>query len=352
MKNGLSLIIVSIFVFTNFAFAQNNTSKDTISIIGVGDIMMGTNFPSKSYLPPNDGKDIFGSVKSVLQDADITFGNLEGVILTGKGTVKRCSNPKVCYAFKSPDHYVNYLKDAGFDVMSMANNHSADFGQIGKKNTVKKLEEADIKYAGLLENPYSIFTKDSIVYGFCAFAPNNSTVKINNYKKARSIIKHLDSVADIVIVSFHGGGEGTDFRNLTNKTEHYLGENRGNPIEFAKMTIDAGADIVFGHGPHVTRTIDVYKNRFIAYSMGNFLTYGRFNLRGVKGIAPIIKVRTDTNGEFIEAEIISTKQIGGGIPKLDSENKALKEIINLQKMDFPNSELEFSEDGKVTQKNN
>ena len=159
-----------ILTATNQNYTSNN---DSISIIGVGDMMLGTNYPSKSYLPINDGKDILSPVKYILENADITFGNLEGVILSEGGTVKSCSNPSVCYAFRMPNHYVNYFKDAGFDILSVANNHVGDFGEEGRENTVKLLKEVDIKFAGLLKYPFTIFEKNGVKYGFCAFAPNN-----------------------------------------------------------------------------------------------------------------------------------------------------------------------------------
>jgi len=325
-------------------------SPKTVSIIGVGDMMIGTHFPSTKHLPPNDGKDIFTPVKDILQDADLTFGNLEGVILSGKGTVKKCSNPALCYAFKSPDHYVNYYKEAGFDVVSLANNHSGDFGSIGRNNTTEKLKEVGLEFAGTEPYPYSIFTKDSITYGFYAVSPNRGTIKINNYAFHKATIAHLDSLVDIVIVSFHGGAEGSKYTHITKKTETYLGENRGNPYEFSRVAIDAGADIVFGHGPHVTRAVDIYKDRFIAYSLGNFATYGRFSLTGVKGLAPIIKVNVTKEGVFVDAQITATKQTGEGGPKLDPENKVIKVIKTLTKSDIPNCELNITDDGKITKK--
>jgi poly-gamma-glutamate capsule biosynthesis protein CapA/YwtB (metallophosphatase superfamily) len=118
--------------------------------------MLGTNFPSESYLSPDDGKNILTPVKHIIENADISFGNLEGAILSGSGTVKTCANPEVCYAFKMPNHYVNYFKDAGFDLLSIANNHISDFGDKGKENTVKMLDGVDRKYAGFLNYPYFI----------------------------------------------------------------------------------------------------------------------------------------------------------------------------------------------------
>lgn len=322
-----------------------------VKIIGVGDIMLGTNYPNSSYLPPNDGKDILLPVKEIISKGDVSFGNLEGVLLTGEGERKKCSNPAICYAFKMPDHYIDYLVDAGFNLLSIANNHIRDFGRTGTANTIRILENSPINFAGLEECPYTTFEKDGVRYGFAAFAPNTGTVKINDYTNAKAIISHLDSVSDIVIVSFHGGAEGSTMRHITRKREMFLGENRGNPYEFARMAIDAGADIVLGHGPHVTRAIDIYKDRFIAYSLGNFATYGRFNLSGPNGIAPIVELNLSKTGEFISGKIYSTKQIGEGGPILDEQNRALKEIQQLTRKDIPECTLEIEADGSIKHSN-
>jgi hypothetical protein len=130
----------------------------------------------------------------------------------------------------------------------------------------------------------------------------------------------------------------------------FLGEDRGNPYEFARVSIDAGADIIFGHGPHVTRAIDIYKDRFIAYSLGNFATYARFNLSGPNGISPIVEIDVDTNGKFIKGKIHSIRQIGNGGPIIDKNGGALKEIINLNKIDIPECKLKIENDKSISKK--
>lgn len=327
-----------------------STNLDTISIIGVGDMMLGTNYPSLSYLPPNEGRDLLTPVKSILESAKITFGNLEGTILSGSGTVKTCNDPSVCYAFKSPDQYVNHYFDVGFDLLSLANNHSGDFGSTGKLNTVKLLKEKGIFYAGLSDCPYTTFEKEGVKYGFCAFAPNSGTVSINDEKNAVRIVQHLDSISDVVIVSFHGGAEGVANVHITRRAELYLGENRGNPYQFARAVIDAGADVVFGHGPHVTRAIDLYKGRFIAYSLGNFATYGRFNLKAQAGIAPIVKINVGLDGSFLNGHIYSIQQLGEGGPLLDPAQGALNEIIKLTAADIPEAPIKIDKSGNITLK--
>lgn len=331
----------------NVSEDNDESQPKTVKIIGVGDIMLGTNYPNNSYLPPDDGRDLLQPFKELIRKEAVSFGNLEGVLLSEEGRVKKCSNPEVCYAFKMPDHYANYLVEAGFNLLSLANNHSMDFGSLGAANTMRILKKVGIQYAGLEGCPYTTFEKDGIRYGFAAFAPNTGTINMNDYVQARKIISHLDSISNIVIVSFHGGAEGSKMQHITRKTEIFLGENRGNPFEFARMAIDAGADVILGHGPHVTRAIDIYKDKFIAYSLGNFATYGRFNLSGPNGVAPVLELNLLDNGIFISGKIHSAKQLGNGGPVIDNENRALKEIQELTAADIPECGLNIDSSGTI-----
>ena len=140
------------------------------------------------------------------------------------------------------------------------------------------------------------------------FSPHPGTMNIKNLDQVEEIVGKLDSICDIVIVSFHGGAEGAEHQHVTREDELYLGYNRGNIYEFAMRAVEAGADIVFGHGPHVTRAVQVYQNRLIMYSLGNFCTYARFNLRGPNGIAPMMNVSVDRDGNFLEAKIYPIRQ--------------------------------------------
>ena len=239
-------------IFSNLLTTEKN---DTVTIIGVGDMMLGTNYPSTAYLPPNDGKDLLTPVINVLKNADVTFGNLEGTLLDKGGYVKNCNDPSKCYAFRMPERYAKYLTEAGFDVVSIANNHVRDFGQPGLKKTIETLQNEGIHFAGLQTHPSTVFEINGMKYGFCAFAPNTGTVKIHDYEGAIKIVKELEAQSDIVIVSFHGGAEGSKHRHVTKKTEYYYGENRGNVYEFSHKLIDAGADVIFGHGPHITLSL-------------------------------------------------------------------------------------------------
>ena len=326
-------------------------SPRLVSIIGVGDMMLGTNYPSASYLPPSGGATMLEDCIDYLKDADITFGNLEGTILDKGGTAKRCNNPSLCYVFRSPEAYVDHFTEAGFDLLSIANNHSGDFGPTGRTRTKAVLKDAGIAYAGLAgTDEYCIIERDSLKIGMAAFAPNRGTCDIRNITRAKEIVSKLEEQCDIVIVSFHGGAEGAKHQNVPRRSETYYGENRGDVYKFSHAVIDAGADIVFGHGPHVTRAIELYKDRFISYSLGNFCTYGRFNLRGPAGIAPMVKIFTDENGKFVQGEIISTYQMKTHGPKIDPQNRALQKIMDLTRQDFPETPIHFGPEGTFTKK--
>jgi poly-gamma-glutamate capsule biosynthesis protein CapA/YwtB (metallophosphatase superfamily) len=316
----------------------------------VGDIMMGTIFPNGEYLPPgNDCSRSFSMVKPYFANADIVFGNLEGALTDSKVGAKTCNNPAVCYTFGMPTAFVRCLVDAGFDILSLANNHMGDFGEQGRTSTVQTLKNAGIHYAGLLSCPTAEFVKDGVKYGFCAFAPNTGTVDVRNIPAAQEIVRKLKERCDIVIVSFHAGAEGRGYQHVTRKTETYLGENRGNVYEFAHKMIDAGADILLGHGPHVTRAVEVYKNRFITYSMGNFSTFSRINVEGVNGIAPIFRIYTTRDGKFLKAKITPTWQPNRDrTPRYDPDKRVISVIQNLTRTDFPELKIQITNDGWIT----
>lgn len=320
----------------------------TLSIIGVGDMMLGTNFPSTIYLPPhNDCYPLLADVDSILQQADVTFGNLEGCISDSAPLAKRCKDTTKCYAFRMPEKYADCFAHAGFDLLSLANNHSGDFGDAGRNKTMALLDSLGIAYAGLVGNEVGYVERDHVVYGLAAFSPNKGTVLFHDYTYATKLVQELKDSADIVIVSFHGGAEGAKYERVPRKTETFYGENRGNVYEFAHAMIDAGADIVFGHGPHVTRAIELYKNKFIAYSLGNFCTWGRFNLRGPNGIAPIIKLYVDEQGNFLKGNVIPIYQDGKNGTKIDEQKRIIFKLQLLTKQDFPETPIKITDNGEI-----
>ncbi len=320
---------------------------DSIVFVAVGDLMMGTNFPNTDYLPPDSGNWLWKAAKPYLLDADVTFGNLEGVILTDGGEQKKCSNPKACYLFRTPDHLAFHFQENGFDLLSLANNHANDFGLTGRQNTQGVLDSLGIAYAGSAEKHYAHIHRKRLRIGMVAVAPNKGTLSIHQLDTVRAIVQHLDSLNDIVVVSFHAGAEGAKNTHVTRETEFYYGEDRGNVYEFAHEMIDLGADLLIGHGPHVPRAMEVYEERLIMYSLGNFLTYGRFNLRGLAGQAPLVRVTLDAEGKFIGGQIVSFLQDYALGPRLDEKHQAAESISALSAEDFPENEIVVDRSGRI-----
>lgn len=327
---------------------KNLTNTDTLNLTFVGDIMMGTNYPAPGFMPPNNGTNLFAQVTNFLNKAHITFGNCEGTLFDAGGTPKSCANPAVCYAFRMPAKLGDNLKTAGFDLISVANNHLGDFGDEGRKQTMANLDKLGMKFSGQETCPTTIIEANNFKLGMVAVAPNNNCMKLNDYDKIKANIAALKKTCNLVMVSFHGGAEGRDKAHVPRKHEIFYGEDRGNVYEMAHMAIDAGADMVIGHGPHVTRAFDFYKGKFIAYSLGNFCTWDRISLGGISGIAPILNLSITGTGKLAKASIVPIRQIGKGIPIVDEFKQVTKQLQDLTKQDFPEAGITINDNGTLS----
>lgn len=312
----------------------------TITIAAVGDIMMGSDYPAPK-LPPEDGASLFADAAPILRAVDIAFGNLEGPITRSKGCTKKSGSAR-SFAFRSPPKLAKNLKTAGFDVMSLANNHSRDFGYAGMAETKRILDSLGIQYSSK-DGEVAEFLIDSLRIGLIAFSTGSSPRSILNIQMCRKEVEELAPEFDILIISFHGGTEGTKALHTENRFENLYGEPRGNVIEFAHAMIDAGADLVIGHGPHVPRGIEFYKDRLIAYSLGNFCTYRCMQLVGELGYTPLLVVEVDSVGNFLRGEIHSFRQFPPGGPRKDTTEATFKLMHALSIADFGASAPGFSE---------
>lgn len=323
--------------------SENNTVL--VRFVAVGDVMPGTDFPFNRL--PASSRQVFAGVRDVLRDADVTFGNFEGSLLDGGEPVKSCQNPDVCYLFRTPTSYAETLQWAGFNVMSLANNHAADFGETGRNSSMRALQSVGIKHAGREGDIARLKVKDLDI-AVIAFAPNRGNYSINDIPRAKQLVSELKKHNHLVVVSFHGGAEGAAYTRTPQGNEIFHGENRGDVIAFSRGVVDAGADLVIGHGPHVPRAMEVYKGKIIAYSLGNFATYDGINVRGVNGLAPILHVTLDERGQFKAGKIISATQQEYHYPILDPQHEALKLIRQLTLQDFAGGGLRFAENGEIT----
>jgi len=327
-------------------------NREPITIAAVGDVMMGSPFPNDSRMPPNDGADLLKGVTPILSAADIAFGNLEGPIIDGGTSAKCRPGSTQCFAFRVPTRYGKFLKEAGFDVMSVANNHAGDFGFTGRASTQKVLDEQGIKYAGSYEPPATTAYLDvkGKKVAFIGFGHNNGMPSVNDLEGARRLVIDAKKKADLVVVSFHGGAEGTDHQHVPNNSEIFLGENRGNLPAFAHTVIDAGADLVLGHGPHVMRGMELYKDHLIVYSMGNFCTYGWFTLAAETALSEIVEIKIGADGKFISGKINGAHQEGRGGPILDDTGDSIRKVRDLSIADFGTNAPKIADDGTITPK--
>lgn len=321
-------------------------ADDGVTIALTGDIMLGTTYP-EAALPADDGRRLFADAREVLLRADIAAGNLEGAVCDTTHA-KSASKAEGAYLFRMPPSLAPRLKEAGYDLMSLANNHALDFGYGGARSTERALDRLGISHAGLQgRNECAIVERRGVKFGFCAFGHNYYTLKHKDLGKAKRLLDSLRRNADIVIVSFHGGAEGVKSSHLPYGKETFMNEDRGDLRAFAHFCVDNGADVVFGHGPHVVRCVELYKDRFIAYSLGNFCTPYGISIMGKSGYAPVIEVSTDRQGRFRSGRIHSFIQRKGDGPRRDTANLAAKEIRNLTRTDIKDSRLEIENDGAI-----
>ena len=193
----------------------------------------------------------------------------------------------------------------------------------------------------------AVLERGGVRFGLCAFGHNGHTMRHQELATVRGVLDSLRAMADIVVVSFHGGGEGKAFSHLPDSTERFLGEDRGSLRRFARFCIDNGADIVYGHGPHVVRCVEMYKGRFIAYSLGNFCTPYAISIMGLSGYAPVIVVRTDRRGRFLDGRIHPFIQRKGLGPRRDTTGVVVRQIRMLTDTDVYGGRLRISDDGAV-----
>jgi hypothetical protein len=357
-------------VWTVKAAGKPTPDPNAITIAAVGDIMLGSPFPNDTRMPPNDGADLLKDVTPLLEAADVAFGNLEGPLFDG-GISEKCKPPSDpaptptplpsetpkkpqpirCYAFRMPTRYAKHLKAAGFDILSVANNHASDFGDAGRASTRRTLDTLGIKHAGSNRAEFSTayLEEKGKKIAFIGFAHNAVQPNVNELEAARQLVSAANKKADIVVVSFHGGAEGSAFQNVPKATELFLGEKRGNLPLFARTVIDAGADLVLGHGPHVLRGMEIYKDRLIAYSLGNFATYGWFSLKGETALTVILEVQLAPDGKFISGQVHPARQEGRGVPVPDPTGEAIKKVRSLSETDFPSTAPNIADDGTISQ---
>ena len=314
------------------ASSFGGSEVDRVSIVAVGDIMMGSDFKGAAKLPPHEGRHLLEHISSSLI-GDIVFGNLEGP-LTRSSVSTKCKKGGNCYIFRTPVHYARNLKSAGFTVVNIANNHIMDFGPSGVEDTLTALSENGIAAFGHIAQPRTIIEANGIKVGFYGVSTSYCCLHINQLGHSKREVNRLKNKTDIVVVSFHAGAEGLNALHTPREREYFFGEDRGEVREFAHRMIDAGADLVLGHGPHTLRGIELYKGKAIAYSLGNFLGYLGFNVSGHLKYSMIFQATIEKTGKLKEIDVIPIALNSKAVPKIDPKGTSLFLLNDLSRTDF------------------
>ncbi|GGL03525.1 CapA family protein [Mangrovihabitans endophyticus] len=325
--------------------SDTTASSSAITMSATGDIIMGS-APSK--LPAQDGAGFFDSVTKGLQ-SDLVMGNLEQPLTTDTGSSKCGAGSDNCYAFRAPPSYAEHLADAGYQLLNTANNHSSDFGSAGYRNTVQALEDAGLQHTGARDE-ITVADINGLKVAVLGFSPYSSANNLNDLDAARKIVSRAADRADLVVVQVHMGAEGADKSHVKPGSEIFFGENRGDPIAFAHAVVDAGADVVIGHGPHVLRGMQFYKGKLIAYSLGNFAGGGRTLSRsGVLKYGGILHVSLTADGSWAGGKFLSTFMDSSGKPIRDKENERGRKLVaELSADDFGDTAAKIGDDGSLS----
>lgn len=262
-----------------------------VTLAFMGDIMLDRGVESsvlKNFA--GDYSALFEKIDAkFLKNTDIAFANLEGT------TSNQGVDQKNLYSFRMNPSVVPALAGAGFDVLSLANNHVGDWGRNAYTDTLSRLKENEIHYTGgglnetEAETPIIIekYGKKIGFLGFSDVGPSWMEAKnetagllLANDSRFDEIISNATKQVDFLIVSFHWGDEYKDKHNIR---QEYL----------AHRAVDNGAKIVIGHHPHVAQDTEVYKNSYIAYSLGNFIFDQKFSTATMQGMLLQVKLWKD-----------------------------------------------------------
>ena len=323
-----------------------------VSLAWVGDTTPG----AAGALPPGDGRARYRAVARRLRGADVALGNLEGTL--ARGGTSKCPPPglqpvaagaapaSACFAFRAPPRYARGLRAAGFDLMSLANNHAFDYGPEGMGQTVRALRRHGIAATGR-PGEVRVLRRRGVRIAFAGFAAYPWASPIRDLAAVRGIVAGAARRADVVVALMHAGAEGEAATRVPAGEEVAYGEPRGDPRAFARAAIDAGADLVLGSGPHVVRGLERYRGRLIAHSLGNFHGYDTFASGPVASLSGLLEVRMRATGEVAGGRWRSLELVDRGRPVPDPRRRSAKLVRRLSAADFGAAAWRTRRDGRL-----
>jgi hypothetical protein len=368
----------------------------------VGDVNLGT-ATLPDGVPPDSGRSLLAAARPALS-GDLVLGNFEGV-LADSGATEKCGKnravvwkgfakgdtarvaeggprrpgrvreppppsrrkprrahrpdakhpakpaPVGCYAFLTPTLLAPRLADAGFTHLNLANNHANDFGLDGRRST-----EATLASLGLTTyGPVGRVVIDTVrrgdaatTVGVIGFTTYPFAYDLLDLPASVAAVDSLRRLVDVLVVTFHGGAEGAAALHLPFAAESLGREPRGDLRAWAHAVIDAGADAVVGHGPHVLRGIEFRNGKPIAYSLGNFATYRGFNLAGPQGLTGVLQLELAGDGRLVQARLVPMRQLPLQGPAPDPDAAAVPLVRSLSEEDFGPASARIADDGTIT----
>lgn len=326
----------------------------------VGDINLGTT-TLPDGIPPDSGRAFLHAASPELI-GDLVIGNFEGT-LADSGTPEKCDPPPSrtrrrsnrprranCYAFVTPTWLAPRLVEAGLTHLNLANNHANDMGPAGRLAT-----DSILRHLGLTTyGPAGRVSLDTLragdsltIVGVIGFATYPFAPDLLDIPASVRLVDSVASLVDVVVVTFHGGAEGASAMHVPYGPEFLGREPRGSLREWTHAVVDAGADLVVGHGPHVLRGMEFYRGRLIAYSLGNFATYRGFNLTGALGLTGVLQVSVTGTGEWLGGRLVPMVQLPRTGPAADPAARAAELLSRLSVQDFGAAGARFGPDGAI-----
>lgn len=295
------------------------TNDNTIAVIAGGDVNLGRQTGQKILAGEIDYP--FANMGEVLKTADIAFVNLESQLVDLGGETQ---SPTSEYRFAGPPEGAQSLANAGIDIVSLANNHMWDYGKNGLESTLKALDAMNVKYVGANMNTDELFkpvitevkgkkiawfAMTNLLNGY----ENSGAANYIAFQNGAKIIEQIKAVKDSVdwvFVSIHSGTE-------------YAAAPSDALVKMAHDFIDAGADAVIGHHPHVPQKIEVYNGKPIFYSLGNFAFWQPFSFWTENSFLAKLKL---TEPHKVEYETIPIK--AGWQPELLTDEKMIEQLYS------------------------
>ena len=319
----ISLLIM--LMNTGFASAQTlsctgpasaATTDEPVRMVFGGDIVLGNSYVVED-IPKDWENRYFAGVRNILKRADVVMGNFEDTLTEHEKTSKNPGSGRQ-YAFRSPPHYAELMYQEGFKILNVANNHAYDFGETGFSVTLNNLRQAGIAVTGLRDEAATLAVRglNIAVLGFTYSSRFNTVFDL---EEGTRLVRQAKAGGAYVIVTFHAGAEGSPAIWHNNEDELFMGENRGNTVAFSRAMIDAGADLVVGHGPHVLRAAECYQGKPIVYSLGNFVGVGGLSAKNFAAVSALLEVSVAVDGTLQKISLVPLRFNEQKLPQLDPQ---------------------------------